>query len=107
MAGSKRCWEMTVTSRPDSRWAAMISSVRSTVISAGFSMITSLPDRSASMASSPWVPVGVQRGFAALAEHFLTSVRAGQVLDAADALATHRLCERVVDEVEAALGRPS
>ena len=54
-----------------------------------------------------WVPVGVQRGFAALAEHFLTSVRAGEVLDAADALATHRLCERVVRDVEALLGRPA
>jgi virulence factor len=54
-----------------------------------------------------WVPVGVQRGFAALADHFLTSVRAGDVLDAADALATHRLCEQVVDEVEAVLERPS
>ena len=54
-----------------------------------------------------WVSVGVQRGFAALAEHFLTSVRTGQVLDAADALATHRLCEQVVGEVEALLGRPS
>jgi virulence factor len=50
-----------------------------------------------------WVPVGVQRGFAALAEHFLTSVRSGQVLDASDALATHRLCEQVVREVEALL----
>lgn len=54
-----------------------------------------------------WVPVGVQRGFAALAEHFLTSVRSGHVLDAADALATHRLCEQVVGEVEALLGRPA
>jgi virulence factor len=50
-----------------------------------------------------WVPVGVQRGFAALADHFLTSVRAGTVLDASDALDTHRLCERVVTEVEALL----
>lgn len=54
-----------------------------------------------------WVPVGVQRGFAGLAEHFLTSVRTGQVLDAADALATHRLCEQVVQEVEALLRRPA
>ena len=50
-----------------------------------------------------WVPVGEQRGFAGLAEHFLTSVRAGQVLDASDALATHLLCERVVREAERAL----
>jgi virulence factor len=53
-----------------------------------------------------WVPVGVQRGFAALAEHFLAAVRAGRVLDAADALATHRLCEQVVREVEELLGGP-
>ena len=51
VAGSNRCWEMTVTNRPDACCAAMISSVRSTVISAGFSMITSLPAASASMAS--------------------------------------------------------
>ncbi len=50
-----------------------------------------------------WVPVGVQRGFAGLAEHFLSSVRAGDVLDASDALATHRLCEQVVREAERAL----
>jgi virulence factor len=50
-----------------------------------------------------WVPVGVQRGFAGLAEHFLSSVRAGDVLDASDALATHRLCEQVVHEAEQAL----
>lgn len=53
-----------------------------------------------------WVPVGVQRGFTALTEHFLGSVRAGQVLDASDALATHRLCEQVVTEVEELLRRP-
>ena len=53
-----------------------------------------------------WVPVGVQRGFAALADHFLAGVRAGAVLDASDALVTHRLCERVVDEVQALLARP-
>ena len=54
-----------------------------------------------------WVPVGVQRGFAALTEHFLTAVRTGQVLDASDALVTHRLCEQVVQEVEQALGGPT
>ena len=58
--GSNRCWEMTVTSVPACRWAAMISSVLPTVISAGFSMITCLPASSASMASLPCVPVGVQ-----------------------------------------------
>jgi virulence factor len=50
-----------------------------------------------------WVPVGVQRGFAGLAEHFLSSVRAGDLLDASDALATHRLCEQVVHEAERVL----
>ncbi len=50
-----------------------------------------------------WVPVGVQRGFAGLAGHFLSSIRDGDVLDASDALATHRLCERVVREAERAL----
>ena len=45
---------------PPRRWAAMISSVFSTVTSAGFSMITCLPASSASIATSPWRPVGVQ-----------------------------------------------
>ena len=54
-----------------------------------------------------WVPVGVQRGFAGLVDHFLAAVRDGRLLDASDALVTHRLCERVVQEVEALLGPPA
>ena len=37
----------------------MIWSVLARVTSAGFSMITCLPAASASMATSPWAPVGV------------------------------------------------
>ena len=47
-----------------------------------------------------WVPVARQRGIEQAALAFLDAVRAGQVLSARDALATHELCERVVSEVQ-------
>ncbi|MEU2900785.1 Gfo/Idh/MocA family protein [Streptomyces sp. NPDC001273] len=43
-----------------------------------------------------WVPVARQRGIEQVALAFLDAVRAGKVLSARDALATHELCERVV-----------
>ncbi|GAA3501466.1 Gfo/Idh/MocA family oxidoreductase [Streptomyces prasinosporus] len=43
-----------------------------------------------------WVPVSRQRGIEQAALAFLDAVRAGRVLSARDALATHELCERVV-----------
>lgn len=43
-----------------------------------------------------WAPVTGLRGFAAMCDYFLTAVREGRVLDPADALATHEVCERVV-----------
>ncbi|MEU2440589.1 Gfo/Idh/MocA family oxidoreductase [Streptomyces rubradiris] len=46
-----------------------------------------------------WVPVSRQRGIEQAALAFLDAVRAGRVLSARDALATHELCERVVREV--------
>ncbi|MGW1606710.1 Gfo/Idh/MocA family protein [Streptomyces eurythermus] len=46
-----------------------------------------------------WVPVSRQRGIEQAALAFLDAVRAGEVLSARDALATHELCERVVREV--------
>ena len=39
-----------------------------------------------------------QRGFVAMLGRLLASVRAGEVLDAGDALATHELCERILTE---------
>ncbi|CAM5518927.1 Gfo/Idh/MocA family protein [Streptomyces diastaticus] len=51
-----------------------------------------------------WVPVPRQRGIEQAALAFLDSVRAGETLDAQDALETHELCERVVREAEAAAG---
>lgn len=51
-----------------------------------------------------WVPVARQRGIEQAALGFLDAVRAGEVLSARDALATHELCERVVSEIQA---RPS
>ena len=69
--------------------------------------MTAVSDASTTTRRDEWVSVGVQRGFAALVKHFLASVRADHVLDAADALATHRLCEQVVGEVEALLRRGS
>ncbi|MFC9244566.1 Gfo/Idh/MocA family protein [Streptomyces sp. NPDC057136] len=43
-----------------------------------------------------WVPVARQRGIEQSVLSFLDAVRAGKVLSARDALATHELCERVV-----------
>ncbi|MEU3526178.1 Gfo/Idh/MocA family oxidoreductase [Streptomyces sp. NPDC038707] len=51
-----------------------------------------------------WVPVPRQRGIEQAALAFLDAVRAGQVLSARDALATHELCERVVREVQGRYG---
>ncbi|MET7569266.1 Gfo/Idh/MocA family oxidoreductase [Streptomyces sp. NPDC005492] len=46
-----------------------------------------------------WVPVARQRGIEQAVLTFLDAVRAGKVLSARDALATHELCERVVQAV--------
>ncbi|MEV8320833.1 Gfo/Idh/MocA family oxidoreductase [Streptomyces sp. NPDC059900] len=43
-----------------------------------------------------WVPVARQRGIEQVVLAFLDAVRAGKVLSARDALATHELCEQVV-----------
>lgn len=45
-----------------------------------------------------WAPVGRLRGFEAMVTAFLAATRAGVPLDAADALVTHEVCERVVRE---------
>ncbi|MFS0691236.1 Gfo/Idh/MocA family protein [Streptomyces nitrosporeus] len=45
-----------------------------------------------------WVPVARQRGIEQCVLGFLEAVRAGEALDAQDALETHRLCERVLQE---------
>ncbi|MGP9022096.1 Gfo/Idh/MocA family protein [Streptomyces sp. BR1] len=45
-----------------------------------------------------WVPVARQRGIEQSVHSFLDAVRAGKLLSARDALATHELCERVVRE---------
>ncbi|MGV9955163.1 Gfo/Idh/MocA family protein [Streptomyces cellulosae] len=47
-----------------------------------------------------WVPVSRQRGIEQVTLAFLDAVRAGKTLSARDALATHELCERVVQEVD-------
>jgi virulence factor len=46
-----------------------------------------------------WVPVARQRGIEQIVLAFLDAVRAGETPSAVDALATHELCERVVQEV--------
>jgi virulence factor len=46
-----------------------------------------------------WVPVARQRGIEQAVLAFLDAVRAGKVLSARDALATHELCERVLRAV--------
>ncbi|QIY94561.1 Gfo/Idh/MocA family protein [Streptomyces sp. S1D4-11] len=47
-----------------------------------------------------WVPVARQRGIEQGVLAFLDAVRAGKVLSARDALASHELCERVVRAVQ-------
>ena len=51
-----------------------------------------------------WASVSAQRGFVAMVDALLDSVRAGTILDGGDALATHALCERVLAEAQAQLG---
>ncbi|GIH92168.1 oxidoreductase [Planobispora siamensis] len=43
-----------------------------------------------------WTPVSRQRGIEQVCLEFLDAVRAGEVVDAGDALATHALCEDIV-----------
>ncbi|MEU8384657.1 Gfo/Idh/MocA family oxidoreductase [Streptosporangium sp. NPDC048865] len=43
-----------------------------------------------------WTPVARQRGIEQVCLEFLDAVRSGTVLDAADALATHAICEDIV-----------
>lgn len=50
-----------------------------------------------------WASVSAQRGFVAMVDGLLASVRAGQVLDAGDALASHALCEEVLERAVAQL----
>lgn len=51
-----------------------------------------------------WASVSAQRGFVPMLARLLASVRAGEVLDGADALATHAMCEEIVHGAEAQLG---
>ena len=51
-----------------------------------------------------WASVSAQRGFVAMVGALLDSVRAGEVLDGGDALATHELCELIVGRVGESLG---
>ncbi len=46
-----------------------------------------------------WVPVARQRGIEQVVLAFVDAVRAGKLLSARDALATHELCERIVQRV--------
>jgi virulence factor len=46
-----------------------------------------------------WTPVHTQRGFDAMCDHFIDAVRHGEMLDAADALRTHEMCEQILGEV--------
>lgn len=53
-----------------------------------------------------WVPVARQRGIEQITLAFLDAVRAGELLEAHDALRTHELCERIVTEIEAGQQSP-
>ncbi|MEU5050365.1 Gfo/Idh/MocA family oxidoreductase [Streptomyces sp. NPDC021096] len=48
-----------------------------------------------------WVSVARQRGIEQIVDAFLEAVAAGRTLDAADALLTHELCERIVTAIAA------
>ncbi len=50
-----------------------------------------------------WASVSEQRGFVPMIGTLLESVRAGVVLDASDALATHELCAEILAQVQAQL----
>ncbi|MGW0737571.1 Gfo/Idh/MocA family protein [Streptomyces sp. NPDC002851] len=52
-----------------------------------------------------WVSVARQRGIEQAVHAFLDAVRAGKALSARDALATHELCERVVERAVAGADR--
>ncbi len=52
-----------------------------------------------------WTDVPTVRGFTAMVDAFLTSVRTGEVLSARDALRTHEICEQVVRAAEAQINR--
>jgi virulence factor len=47
-----------------------------------------------------WASVPEQRGFVSMVGTLLESVRAGVVLDAGDALATHEMCGEILAQVE-------
>ncbi|MGW7551525.1 gfo/Idh/MocA family oxidoreductase, partial [Streptomyces rimosus] len=51
-----------------------------------------------------WVPVARQRGIEQIVLAFLDEVRAGRFVPAEDALRTHELCERVIEEALAQAG---
>ena len=52
-----------------------------------------------------WTDVPTVRGFTAMVEAFLSSVRMNEVISARDALRTHEICEQVVQAAEAELRR--
>lgn len=51
-----------------------------------------------------WTPVAVQRGFEQICGEFIADVRAGRVRSAQDALATHAMCEEIVQAIERRAG---
>jgi len=53
-----------------------------------------------------WASAPALRGFTAMCEDFLGAVAQGRRLRAADALLTHEICERVVQQATADAERP-
>lgn len=51
-----------------------------------------------------WASVSHQRGFVAMIDELLDSVRAGRILDGGDALASHELCEQILTQVRTQIG---
>jgi virulence factor len=61
------------------------------------------PDGVRRMRRGSWTGVPTVRGFTAMCEAFVASVRSGEVVSARDALRSHQVCERVVAAAEAAI----
>ncbi len=57
-------------------------------------------DQHAVVRRGDWTSVQRQRGFDDICTRFITATRDGEVLDAGDALRTHEMCERIVQELE-------
>lgn len=57
-------------------------------------------DRHTVVRRGDWTSVQLQRGFDDICDRFISAVANGELLDADDALRTHEVCERIVQQLE-------